>query len=114
MPNKFGSLLHCGYVVVDKGRATYVTHPDLCKALDAVLHDIPVSKLDRHRFDTWTTWWIRNWPDGCSQRIGVSEFNVQVGNSDEWCLSLSIGTGAVKNLCQQHGQWKQAYPQQIC
>ncbi|GAB0175851.1 mitochondrial enolase superfamily member 1 [Grus japonensis] len=51
-------------IYLDMCKATDIIYLDLCKAFDTVLHDILVSKLERHAFDGWTTRWISDMDSG--------------------------------------------------
>lgn len=70
--------------VVDEGRVADILYLDLCQAFDTVWHNIPVSKLERHGFDGWATWWLKNWLNGNTQRVAVNS------SISKWRLVVSL------------------------
>lgn len=50
-----------------KSRLPGLVYLNLSKKIDTVLHNIFISKLERHKFDGWNSWKIRNWLNGCTQ-----------------------------------------------
>ncbi|RMC07425.1 hypothetical protein DUI87_16893 [Hirundo rustica rustica] len=58
--------------LVDAGKAVGVVYLDFSKAFDTVSHSTLLDKLAAHGLDRSTLCWVRNWLDGCAQRVVVN------------------------------------------
>ena len=58
--------------LLNEGKAVDVVYLDFSKAFDTVSHRLLLGKLAAHDLDRYTLLWIRNWLEGCDQRIVVN------------------------------------------
>ena len=58
--------------LTDEGKAVDVVYLDFSKAFDTVSHSILLGKLAAHGLDRYTLLWVRNWLEGCAQRVVVN------------------------------------------
>ena len=58
--------------LVDEGKAVDVVYLDFSKTFDMISHSILLGKLAACGLDRYTLLWVRNWPEGCAQRVMVN------------------------------------------
>lgn len=68
----------------------------MCKTSYTVLHDILVSKFERHGFDVWNMSQIRNWWDGSTRRTLVNSSVLRwsqwhSSRIDTWIFNIFVG-----------------------
>lgn len=65
---------------VDEGKAVNVIYLYLRKTFYSVSHNILPEKLTVHGLERYTLRWIKNWLDGCAQRVmlNVVKFSWQL------------------------------------
>ena len=66
------SFYDCVTRPVDEGRAVDVVCLDFSKAFDMVSHSILLGKLAARGLDRYTLLWVKNWLEGCAQRVVVN------------------------------------------
>ncbi|RMC07423.1 hypothetical protein DUI87_16888 [Hirundo rustica rustica] len=66
------SFYHQVTCLVDAGKAVGVVYLDFSKAFDTVSHSTLLDKLAARGLDKSTLCWVRNWLDGCAQRVMVN------------------------------------------
>jgi len=69
--------------LVEEGKAVDVIYLDFSKDFDTVPHSILLEKLGAHGLDGCTLHWIKNWLNGCAQRMVVN------GVKSSWQLITS-------------------------
>ena len=73
--------------LVDEGKAVDVVYLDFSKAFDTVSHRLLLGKLAACGLDRYTLLWIRNWLEGCAQRVVVN------GVKSRWRPVMSVTPG---------------------
>ena len=58
--------------LIDEGKAVDVDYIDLSKAFDMVSHNILLGKLAARGLDRYTLLCVRNWLEGCAQRVEIN------------------------------------------
>jgi len=66
--------------LVDEGKAVDVVYLDVSNAFETVFHSILLEKLAAHGLVGCTLRWVKNWLDGCAQRVLVN------GVTSSWTL----------------------------
>lgn len=114
MPVQSEGLLWGSYGHGWHGKITDFIYLDFCKIFDMVPYNILIFILNRHELDGWTVQWIRNWLDGCRQRVVV---HVSMSRG-RWVMSgvfQGIALGLVLfSVFIKDTQWNRVHLQQVC
>ncbi|PKU44435.1 reverse hypothetical protein [Limosa lapponica baueri] len=58
--------------LLDQGKAVDIVYLDFCKAIDTNPHSVLLRKLANHGIDKCILHWVKNWPDGRSQKVVIN------------------------------------------